>query len=80
MEFNYENMRHLEGQMIRYKNESGDWSFGKVVKVEKDGIKISELSTSNPDEGFGFGFFPGPFFRRPFFIPFGVPFFPFFFF
>lgn len=80
MQFNYDTMRHLEGQVIRYKNEEGNWTFGKIVSVKKDGIELSEISSTSPDEGFGFGFFPGPFFRRPFFVPFAVPIFPFFFF
>jgi hypothetical protein len=77
---NYENARHLEGELIRYKNEKGDWTVGKVVKVNKNGLEIAELGSSNGD-GYGFGFFrPFPFFRPPVIVPFvGFSFFPFFF-
>ncbi|MDQ6598012.1 hypothetical protein [Bacillus salipaludis] len=79
MYFNYENARRFEGQLIKFKNEQGDWVIGKVVKVKKDGFEIAELNSKQPNDGYGFGFFPGPFFGRPFFRPFGAPFFPFFF-
>ncbi|OIK09814.1 hypothetical protein BIV60_22890 [Bacillus sp. MUM 116] len=80
MKFDYERARQLEGQMIRFKNEKGDCVIGKIVKVKEEGFEVSELNSKQPNEGYGFGFFPGPFFGRPFFVPFGAPFFPFFFF
>ena len=82
VQLNYEHALHLEGKMIRYKNEKGEWVEGKVVKVKEDGLEISELSSSGPNDGYGFGFFgPRPFFRRPIFVPFvAFPVFPFFFF
>jgi hypothetical protein len=43
--------------MIRYKNERGEWKVGKVVEVTKDGLEISELSSSNSSDGYGYGFF-----------------------
>lgn len=70
MELNYERARRLEGQMIRIKNNHGEWVTGKIVKVTKDGIEFSEFGTEGSQEGFGFGFWGGPFFRRPFFVPF----------
>lgn len=70
MELNYERARSLEGQMIRYRNTQGEWVTGKVIKVTKEGMEISELSENSSGEGYGFGFFGGPFFRRPFFVPF----------
>lgn len=86
MQLNYHQARNLEGKMIQYKNDQGEWSIGKVVKVRKEGLEIEELSYSSSSEGYGFGFFgPRPFIRRPFFrppviVPFvGVGFFPFFF-
>lgn len=82
MQLNYEGARHLEGNIIRFKNESGEWTIGKVVKVKEDGLEIAELGSSDSNEGFGYGFFgPRPFFRRPIFVPFvAFPVFPFFFF
>lgn len=82
LELNYERARSLEGKMIRYRNEQGEWSVGKVIKVKKDGLEIAELGSSNSSDGFGYGFFgPRPFFGRPFFTPFvGFAFLPFFFF
>jgi hypothetical protein len=87
MELDYQRARRLEGKMIRFKNNQGEWSIGRVSKVRKDGLEIEELSTSSSDEGYGFGFFgPRPFFRRrrffrpPVFFPFfGFGFNPFFF-
>jgi len=34
VQLNYEHALHLEGKMIRYKNEKGEWVEGKVVKVK----------------------------------------------
>ncbi|WP_269320949.1 hypothetical protein [Bacillus sp. UNC438CL73TsuS30] len=41
MYFDYENARRFEGQLIKFKNEQGDWVIGKVVKVKKDGFEIA---------------------------------------
>ena len=86
MPLDYNQARNLEGKMIQFKNNQGEWSVGRVVKVRKDGLEIEELSSSSSSDGYGFGFFgPRPFVRRPFFrppvfVPFvGVGFFPFFF-
>lgn len=82
MQLNYEQAHHLEGKMIRYKNEQGEELVeGKVLKVTKDGLEISEFSSGSND-GYGFGFFgPRRFFRRPVFAPFvAFTVFPFFFF
>jgi hypothetical protein len=82
MELNYERARALEGKMIRYRTEEGEWCVGKVVNVKKDGLEIAELGSSNSSNGFGYGFFgPRPYFGRPFFAPFvGFALFPFFWF
>jgi len=86
MQLNYQQARNLEGKMIHYKNDQGEWSIGKVVKVRKEGLEIEELSSSSSSTGYGFGFFgPRPFFGSPFFrppviVPFvGFALFPFFF-
>ncbi|OIK17229.1 hypothetical protein BIV60_00665 [Bacillus sp. MUM 116] len=79
MYFDYDNARRFEGQLIKVQNEQGDWVIGKIVKVKNDGFEIAELNSKQPNDGYGFGFFPGPFFGRRFFRPFGAPFFPFFF-
>lgn len=81
MELNYEQARRLEGQMIRFKNKEGQWAIGRVAKVRKDGLEIEELTHSGQkSEGYGYGFWGGPFFRPPIFFPFvgfgfGFPFF-----
>ncbi|MGG1676086.1 hypothetical protein ACIFOT_10110 [Neobacillus sp. NRS-1170] len=70
MQLNYEQAQHLEGKMIQFKNNKGEWSIGKVVKVRKDGLEIEELNSSSSNDGYGFGFFgPRPFFRPRFFRP-----------
>ena len=81
MELNYERAKHLKGKMIRFRNKNGEMVVGKVVNVKKDGLEIAELGPPDSNEGYGFGFFDRPFFRRPFFFPFvEIEFFPFFFF
>jgi hypothetical protein len=71
MELNYQNAQHLKGQLIRYRNNDGEMVIGRVANVRKDGLEIEELSTHQPSEGYGFGFWrPRPFFRRPVFVPF----------
>ena len=86
MQLDYNQARNLEGKMIQFKNNQGEWSVGRVVKVRENGLEIEELSSSNSNEGYGFGFFgPRPFVRRPFFRPpvffpfVGIAFSPFFF-
>jgi hypothetical protein len=71
VQLNYERARQLEGEMVRFQNEDGEWLVGKVVKVRKDGLEIVETS-SDKNDGYGFGIW------RPCFVPFGRPFFPFF--
>jgi len=82
MQLNFEKARHLEGKMIQYKNETGEWVTGRVVKVKKNGLEIEQLSSSDSSDGFGYGFWgPRRFFRPPVFFPFvGFGFAPFFFF
>jgi hypothetical protein len=85
MQLDYNQARRLEGKMIKFKNNQGEWSIGRVVKVKKDGLEIEELSSSSSTDGYGFGFFGPrpffrPFFRPPVFFPFvGFGFSPFFF-
>ncbi len=81
MQLDYRQAQRLEGQMIKFKNKKGEWAFGRVVKVKKDGLEIEELGSSRPNSGYGFGFWAGPFFGPPVFFPFvGFGFFsPFFF-
>jgi hypothetical protein len=70
MQLDFNQARNLEGGMIHFKNNHGEWSIGKVVKVRNDGLEIEELSSSSSNEGYGFGFFgPSPFFRPRFFRP-----------
>ncbi|GHI00957.1 hypothetical protein [Neobacillus kokaensis] len=71
MELNYEQARRLEGEIIHFKNKEGKWTFGRVVKVRKNGLEIEELGhgQSNSEEGYGYGFW-GPFWRPPVFFPF----------
>ena len=80
MHLNDQQARHLEGKLIHFQNQKGDWRIGRVAKVRKDGIEIEELIPSR-SEGFGYGFWGGgPFFRPPVFFPFiGFAFSPFFF-
>ncbi|MBS4193744.1 hypothetical protein [Lederbergia citri] len=79
MENLHEKLHLYEGQLIRFRNEDGKWSIGKIVKVRDDGLEISEIS-SNPFGGYGLGFFGGgAFFGAQFFVPFGFGFFDFFF-
>ncbi|MCM3764766.1 hypothetical protein [Neobacillus niacini] len=81
MELNYQNAQRLKGKVIQYRNKEGEMVIGRVANVRKDGLEIEELSTHQPSEGYGFGFWgPGPFFRPPVFFPFvgfgiGFPFF-----
>jgi len=57
VELNYERARHLEGELVRFKKENGEWSVGRVVKVRKDGMEIEDLNPSfGKSEGYGFGF------------------------
>ncbi|MDN3015631.1 hypothetical protein PH210_05335 [Paenibacillus sp. BSR1-1] len=77
MKLNYERAKHLEGRVIRFRHENGEWVVGKVVSVKKDGLEIEELDSSYSNKGDGYAF---PFFS-PFFCPFKCFFFdPFFFF
>jgi hypothetical protein len=81
VELNYERAQHLKGKMIRFRNKNGELVVGKVVNIKKDGLEIAELDSHGSNDGYGFGFFDGPFFGRPFFFPFvEFEFFPFFFF
>jgi hypothetical protein len=82
VELNYEHAQSLVGEIIRYRNEEGEWRVGKILNIKKDGMEIAELSAQNSNNGFGYGFFgPRPFFGRPLFVPFvGFAFFPFLFF
>lgn len=68
MQLNYETARRLEGEIVRFRKENGEWSIGKVVKVRKDGLEILEQNEIETDGGYGFGFW-GP---GPWFVPFGV--------
>ena len=82
VELNFERAQSLAGELIRYRNEEGEWRVGKILNVKKDGVEIAELNAQNSNNGFGYGFFgPRPFFGRPLFVPFvGFAFFPFLFF
>jgi hypothetical protein len=63
---NYEQARHLKGELVRFKKENGEWSVGIVEEVREDGLEIIELNpSSNKNDGYGFGFF-GPFCFIPF--------------
>jgi len=77
VELNYERAKHLNGRIIRFRHENGEWVLGKVVNVKKDGLEIAELDSSHSNNGDGYA---RPFFN-PFFFPFDGFFFdPFFFF
>lgn len=79
MQLDYDQARHLKGTMISFKNKKGDWAVGRVVEVRKDGLMIEELKNTHSSDGYGFGFWGGPFFGGPAFVPFvGVAFNPFF--
>jgi hypothetical protein len=79
MQLDYNQARFLEGRMISFKNENGEWSVGRVVRVKKEGFEIEELTASHSEDGYGFGFWGGPFWGPPAFVPFvGVAFAPFF--
>ncbi|WP_251553641.1 hypothetical protein [Neobacillus muris] len=81
MQLDYQKAKRLEGEMIRFVNNEGNWAIGRVAKVRKDGLEIEEMSSSSPSgSGYGYGFWGGPFFRPPVFFPFvGFGFSPFFF-
>jgi hypothetical protein len=68
MDFNVERARRFEGEMVRFRNEKGEWRIGRVSKVTKDGIQIEEL-IGNSDEGYGYGAWGPP---RPFFAGYPV--------
>ncbi|MDQ6594860.1 hypothetical protein ABE288_06340 [Bacillus salipaludis] len=71
MQLNYENARHLEGELVRFKKENGEWAVGRVVEVRQDGLEIVEFNPSYKNEGYGYGFWGACF------IPFCWPIFPF---
>lgn len=81
MQLDYNKAKRLEGQIINFKNKKGEWAVGRVAEVKKDGLMIEEMTSSIPDDGYGFGFWgPGPFFGPPGFFGFaGFGFSPFFF-
>ncbi len=80
MQLNDQQARHLEGKIIHFQTQNGEWVIGRVAKVRKDGLEMEELRSSS-SEGFGYGFCGGgPFFGSPVFFPFiGFAFSPFFF-
>lgn len=73
MQLNYERARHLEGEVVRFKKENGEWAVGKVVKVRKDGMEIIESNPSDKINGYGYGFW-----GSCCFVPFCCPIFPLF--
>lgn len=80
MQFDYEQARNLKGQVIEYKSNRGEWAIGRVVRVKKNGLEIEELIQSGLKDGYGYGFWGGPFWGPPAFVPFvGFAFNPFFF-
>ncbi|MDR4949792.1 hypothetical protein [Neobacillus cucumis] len=66
MQLNYESAKHLEGRIIRFRHENGEWVVGRVVNVKKDGLEIVELNSSYSNNSDGYAF--------PFFCPFFCPF------
>jgi hypothetical protein len=79
MQLDYQQALNLKGQMIEYKNKTGEWAIGRVVGVKKNGLEIEELKKSSLKDGFGYGFWGGPFWGPPVVVPFvGFAFNPFF--
>jgi hypothetical protein len=56
VELNYEQARRLEGELVRFKKDNGEVAVGRVLKVRKDGMEITELNSSSKSDGYGYGF------------------------